>query len=134
MMRWISGFTLLATTSGCVVYDTGAPPVGPTITYADAGCYPDDNYRDFVWYFEADVADGNGGVTVVQVYADVFDDVSGRWVDGFDLYPEQGLTWSSAWVGGSTWLDCQYPYYSVDLTAETANGLMDVVTVFPRAW
>lgn len=123
----------------CVVYATDNgddPPVNraPKFTYADAGCYPDDAYRDFVWYFDVDVDDPDGYLDVTEVYADVYDTWDGAWVDGFELYPEQGITWYSAWVGDSTWLDCTYGGYVVDFTALDSFGASDVVSVIPATW
>lgn len=126
--------------AGCVLTVDPSPPGGggpdvapanPTITYADAGCYPDSAYHDFVWYFEADVNDRFGQDDVGAVYADVYDTWNGEWVDGFDLYPDSGVTWYSAWVGGSTWLDCTYGGYEVDLTGVSVDGSFDVVTLVP---
>lgn len=123
----------LALAPACIVVDGTGPGPGPneplTITYADAGCFWDDYYRDDVVFFDIDAADGNAGLDVESVWADVYDDRSGGWVDGFELYPEQGITWYSAWIGSSTYVDCGYPYYSVDFTAQTWDGRVDVVTV-----
>lgn len=127
-------FALPALSTGCVVYaNRGPAPVDrhPEITYADAGCYWDAAYRDYVWYFEADATDPNGGGDVVEVYADVYDLTTGEWVDGFDLSPDVGVTWYSAWVGSSTYLDCTRPVYSVAITAVDATGLWDLATVDP---
>lgn len=127
---------------GCVVY-AGPPRQGPVdaipyITYADAGCYYDavtpDNpagYNDYVWWFEADAYDDDGTEDVMQVYADVYDDYTGEWVDGFDLAPDGGATWFSAWVGSSTYLDCTWPGYVVDITAVDYANESDVVTLYP---
>jgi len=123
---------------GCYfVADDGPPPpvnAAPFFTYADAGCEPDDYYRDFVWWFDVDVDDPAGALDVVEVYADVYDSWDGRWADGFELYPEQGVTWYSAWVGGSTWLDCTYDGYVIEFTAFDSFGAVDVVTVVPYTW
>lgn len=131
---------ILALSAGCTIYtDEGGPDPGPhnappVFTYADAGCYPDDYYRDFVWYFDADVDDPDGYLDVTEVYADVYDSWNGSWVDGFELYPEVGVTWYSAWVGESTWLDCTYDGYVVDFTAFDSYGASDVVSVIPTTW
>jgi len=117
----------------CVVYadppghvDLNDPPV---ITYADGGCYWDPSYSDYVWYFEADADDPDGPDDVKAVYADVYDGYTGEWQDGFDLLPDQGITWFSAWVGSTTYLDCTRPGYIVDITAVDSYGDVDVVTV-----
>ena len=124
--------------AGCFVYTDDPAPVpnnaAPFFTYADAGCYPDDYYHDFVWYFDADVDDYDGPNDVAAVYADVYDTWSGEWVDGFELYYEGDMTWYSAWVGSSTYLDCTYPDYEVDLTAEDIFVATDIVTVVPATW
>jgi len=121
-------------TSGCIVYTD--PPLpepnrAPELVYADAGCYWDYSYGDYVWYFDADATDPNGAGDVIAVYADVYDDYTGEWIDGFDLLPEEGITWYSAWVGSTTFLDCSQPIYVVDITAVDRGGLADVVTVAP---
>ena len=129
------GIAVAALTSGCIIVaDEGPGASPPVITYAYAGCYADDYYRDFVWEFEADVSDDAGGSSIAEVFADVYDDRTGEWVDGFELYPEGGITWYSAWVGGSTWLDCQYPYYVVDITAVAIDQRQDTVSVYPDTW
>lgn len=121
---------LLAVAPGCIVYADGSgPPPSANITYADAGCYWDSGYLDYVVYFDVDVADGENGRTVEAVFADVYDDVNNQWVDGFELYPEGGVTWFSAWVGSSTFVDCRYPHYIVDITAQTYGGDVEIATV-----
>ena len=119
---------------GCVVYTDPPhrePNYAPELTYADAGCYWDYNYGDYVWYFDADATDPNGAGDVVAVYADVYDDYTGEWIDGFDLVWEGGITWYSAWVGSTTYLDCTVPMYVVDINAVDRGDLADVVTVAP---
>lgn len=126
---------LASVLSGCVVYadppghNTGNSP--PVLTYTDAGCYWDYSYSDYVWYFEADADDLDGPGDVTQVWADVYDDYTGDWVDGFDLLPDQGITWFSAWVGSTTYLDCTWPGYVVDITAVDSYGASDVATLYP---
>ena len=121
--------------TGCFVsvggggMDTAVPDAAPTITYADASCYWDRGYDDYVWYFEADVDDWDGTVEVAGVYADVYDQWTGEWVDAFELYPEAGITWYSAWVGQTTYLDCEYYNYTVEFTAEDVYGAQDIVDV-----
>ncbi len=129
----------------CVVYDSDpAGPVAdtyvdagnyaPFIDWADAACGWDPVYYDFVWTFDADVDDWDGLGDVVAVYADVYDTWTGQWQDGFELAPVDGYTWSSAWVGGSTYLDCGYPDYVVDFTAVDSWEATDLVSVYPGYW
>lgn len=126
----------LVTLPGCfVAYADHEPPPAlneaPFIPYAEAGCEWDPAYGDYVWWFDADADDYDGPADVVAVYADVYDDVAGAWVDGFDLYPETAITWYSAWVGSTTFLQCGFPGYSVDITAVDSFDEADVVTVYP---
>jgi hypothetical protein len=134
-MRALTACAAFLSLPGCyMVYDDSAPPpvdTAPYITYADAGCFWDDYYRDDVWYFDADVDDVEGAKDIVAVYVDVYDTWDGAWVDGFDLYYEGGITWYSAWVGHSTYLSCGYPDYVVDFTAVDSWGDADVVSVYP---
>jgi hypothetical protein len=138
MLRLSPLAAALLAAPACVIYDTDGPPVArnsaPFFTYADAACGWDDYYRDDVWFFEADVDDYDGPADVVAVYADVYDDYTGEWVDGFELYPEAGITWSSAWVGSSTYLECGYPDYVVDFTAYDTFDMTAVTSVYPGMW
>lgn len=122
--------------SGCFVYtDPGpAPNQAPYFDYADAWCEPDNASHDFIWAFEADALDPNGANDVSEVYVDVYDTWDGAWVDGFPLDPVGGVTWYSAWMGSSTYLDCTYAGYEVDFTAVDIFGASDTVTVVPYTW
>lgn len=140
-MRLAPLVAALLAAPACIVYDADGPaprggPVNsaPFFTYADAACGWDDYYRDDVWFFEADVDDYDGSIDVVAVYADVYDTWTGAWVDGFELYPESGITYSSAWVGSSTYLTCGYPDYVVDFTAYDTFDATDVTSVYPGYW
>lgn len=117
---------------GCVVYSNEPPPnYAPAFLYADAGCYWDDYYWDYVWYFDADVDDDLGPQDVVYVWADVYDTRSGYLEDSFELVPEAGVTWYSAWLGSSTWLNSTWPYYEVVLSAEDGDGAVSSVSLTP---
>ncbi|MBN1336136.1 MAG: hypothetical protein JXB39_09260 [Deltaproteobacteria bacterium] len=125
--------------AGCIVYDSDVrdpPPPNqpPYIAWAEAGCYWDGYGGDYVWYFEADVDDPNGAGDVIAVYADVYDDWSGEWIDGFELYWYDGITWFSDWWESSTWLDCYYAYNVVEFTAYDYFEAVDVVDVYPYVY
>ncbi len=116
---------------GCLVYGGGPRQVAvdstsPYISYADASCYWDDGYRDYVWWFEADVDDPDGDVQAV--YADVYDNWDGSLADSFELYYEGDGTWYSAWQQWSTYLDCEYYDYTVDISAQDSWDNTDVVS------
>lgn len=127
MMR-LSALTICLLSTGCYVSvhdDYGSAPAkdtAPKVTWADASCYWDEGYHDFVWWFQADVADGNGAGDVEAVYADVYDHYNGEWVDAFELYFDGGNTFFSSWQGRSTYLDCEYYNYVVDFTAVDSAG------------
>ncbi len=130
------------TATGCVVYPSGGggggtptPNYSPYITWADAGCYYDGGYRDDIWYFEADVDDGNGPLDVAAVFADVYDGRSGQWIETFELFPTADpYTWFSDWLGSSTWLDCYYGGYEVDIVAYDVYDAYDVLTLQPATY
>ena len=138
----ISAITLAMTSalsSGCVIYavdsDTTAPVSrAPSIEWAEAGCYWDPYYADNIWYFEADVRDPTGVQDVNEVYADVYDNWSGQWVDSFELFPLDNYTWFSDWLEYSTYLDCYYRDYVVDFVAYDYAGNMDVYSVAPYVY
>lgn len=122
--------------NACIVYDDGGPPpaanYAPIIEYAYAECYWDPYYADYVWWFEADVNDPDGAGDVESVWADVYYADDGTLADGgFPLDWEAGLTYSSAWQGLSTYLDCEWPGYFVEITAYDYSGAYDVVSVDP---
>lgn len=132
-------------TSGCVVYSDDGPSdvivvepggnVAPYILSADAGCYYDGAYRDDIWYFEADVDDGNGPLDVAAVYADVYDSYTGAWVETFELYPTNDpYIWFSDWLGGTTYLDCFYRGYEVDIVAYDSFDAFDAITIIPYTY
>jgi hypothetical protein len=100
----------------------GGYDYAPTVEWADASCYWDGAYHDYVWWFEADIADGNGLDDVRSVTADVYDGWTGEWLDVFELDYDGGNTWFSAWQGRSTYLDCEYYDYIVDFEAADGQG------------
>ncbi|MEL6349674.1 MAG: hypothetical protein AAFV53_41605 [Myxococcota bacterium] len=133
------------TLSGCVVYSDGGVGGGgggatpfnfsPFVSYADAGCYYDGAYQDNIWYFEADVDDGDGPLDITQVYADVYDGYTGQYIETFELYPTNDpYIWFSDWLEYSTYLDCYYRGYEVDIVAYDAYDAFDVVTVLPATF
>lgn len=132
---------LFAALPACIVVDDHHPEPAPYVNYApylnygEAGCYWDDYYRDFIWYFEADVDDPNGVYDVISVWADVYDGPTGVMVDSFELYPTNDpYVWFSDWLGGSTYLSCGYPDYEVDLVAYDSYEAYGVVTVYPYVY
>lgn len=120
--------------SGCLVYTDGSDPTpnsAPWFEYADAGCVWDRGYQDYVWFFDVDVNDDTGADSVQFVWADVYDNRTGELVDSFDLQPEPGMSWYSAWVGSTTFLDPGYPNYEVFIQAEDPRGEIGTTSVFP---
>lgn len=120
----------------CIVYEDDVhQPAGnaaPWIEYAYAECYWDPAYADYVWWFEADVDDPDGASDVESVWADVYYIDDGALADGgFELVWYDGITYDSAWVGASTYLDCTWPGYFVEITAYDYAGAYDVVSVDP---
>jgi hypothetical protein len=127
--------------SACVVYTDDKDPFpepdptpanyAPYVLSAEAGCYWDPSYRDYVWTFDADVDDPNGWGDVFEVWADVYDDTTGAWVDSFYLNPVDEFYWSSAWLQASTWLDAAFPYYVIDFVPYDYSGASSVASVLP---
>ncbi len=104
----------------------------PYIFSADAGCFWDAAYRDDIWTFEADVDDADSPFDVVAVYADVYDERTGIWVDSLPLYPtDDPYFWVSDWAGHSTYLDCHYGGYVVDFVAYDSLDAIDIISVYP---
>lgn len=140
MRRFLTSLVLasLATgATGCIVYETDVNDVSnysPTITWAEAGCFWDSVYGDYVWYFDTDVDDPNGPGDIKSVYADVYDSWSGEWVDSFELYKYGRYNWYSDWLQASTWLDCTYPDYVVDFVAYDYQGKSDLYSVYPYTY
>ena len=138
----------LATTAltGCIVIEDDNPGCStcggggavvvtnyaPEIWDGDAGCYYDGYERDDIWYFEAEVDDRDGLSDITMVWADVYDEFDGTLVESFELYEtnEPGIYFSD-WLGRSTWLDCGYPHYTVDIVVYDTFEDFDVLTLFP---
>lgn len=128
------------TSSGCAIY-TDSPDVvhvekesynyAPEAYLVEAGCYWDSYYGDYVWYFDAEVDDPNGWGDVMEVWADVYDEYTGEWIDSFYLEPMDEFYWTSAWLQGSTWLDYYYPYYVVDFVPYDYAGAYSITSVYP---
>lgn len=143
--RLITALTALSLASGCVVYDNDGPrdqPPAPTyvnyspgIAWAEAGCYWDDYNQDFIWWFQSEVFDDNGRQDLTGVYADVYD-VYGNYIDGFELYQEDRDpdVWFSDWLQYSTYLDCYYGGYQVDIIAYDSYEDYGAVTVIPATY
>lgn len=131
---------------GCVVYgsdddccDAPHPPPPPPpapvnhlpyVYDAQAGVYWDGHYHDDIWYFDATVGDPDGLYDVAEVWADIYDDWTGEYVDTFELYPTADPNvWFSDWLGSSTWLDPWYGYYGVDFVVYDVHGESGYATV-----
>ena len=134
---------------GCIIVDEGPSPSSnpgggndavwtnsaPTIDWATSGCYWDSYYYDDIWYFEADVFDADSVWDVTAVYADVYDGWTGEWVDSFELYETTDpKVWFSDWLGSTTYLDCYYSDYEVDIVVYDSMDAYDVLTISPDTY
>lgn len=130
--------------SGCVVHssDVDRAPVAvvvdnfvPEILEADVGVFYDAREFDDVWYFDATVDDYDGALDVTQVWADVYDDVTGINVASYELYPTDDVNfWTLEIFGSTSGLDPFYPYYSVDIVAYDTFSDYDIYTVLPATY
>lgn len=131
----------------CVVYDHSddnyvpPPPPPPVVNYApyvdgaEAGVYWDAGLRDDIWYFDAVADDPDGVYDVTEVWADVYDDYTGEYLESFELYPTNDpYRWYSDWLGSSTWLDPFYTGYSVDFVAYDSYGETGYATVWAYSY
>jgi len=139
MTRAIWPALALSLTTGCIVYEDPGVPGGPNhapfVQQADAGCYWDPVYQDDIVYFDATVTDPDGPYGVVSVWADFYDSRTGAWVDTFDLYPTNDPSvWFSDWLGRSTYVDCYYGGYVVDITATDNADATDVLSIIPATY
>jgi hypothetical protein len=123
---------LLLPLTGCVVYAGGPAPVNsePWFSYADAGCMWDAGYRDYVFFFDVDVEDDLGPEDVQAVWVDIYNSRNGEWVDGFELAPEPGKSWYSAWIGSTTFLDPGFPDYEAFFQAQDGDGAIGTTSVY----
>jgi len=141
-------------TSGCVVHTSGSGSSShghtdvevtisheasynesPSVEWADGGCYYDHYGDDYVWYFEADAFDPDGLFDVVAVYADVYDEYTGTLEDSFELFDtDDPYFWFSDWWGSSTYLDCHYDGYVVDIVAYDYEDYTDVYSFWPAVY
>src|SRR5690606_37681328 len=133
-------------TTGCVVYEHDdhvyVPPPSPAVNRApyvidtEAGCYWDDYYYDDIWYFDAVVGDPDSVWDVASVWADVYDLNRGdRLVETFELYPTNDpAVWFSEWLGSTTYLDCFYRGYVVDIVVYDQLDAWGVSTTTPYTY
>ena len=136
----------LAVSTGCIFVDDGNDPViiddtpmfvnsAPFVDDAAAGCFFDDFNLDDVWYFEALVDDPDGVLDVMQVWADVYDDRTGELVQSFELYPtDDPFLWYSDWLASTTYLNCWYDLYSIDVIAYDSFDDWSAVTILPATY
>jgi hypothetical protein len=111
--------------------ETPGENVAPEIEEAAAGCYWSPAYNDYIWWFAATIWDANGFGDVQVVYADVYEYGTGEWVDSFEMYDETDdpMIWYSDWLEYSTWLDCSYGDYFVDITVFDEDDAWDFTQV-----
>ncbi len=135
----------LVSLSGCVVhsYDIDEPPppvvvpdnYAPEILDAYAEVAFDAYNADDIWTFEATVDDLDGAMDVISVWADVYDEYDGSWVESFELFPtDDPRFWFSDWLGSTTLLDPYYPNYTVDIVAYDTFEDYDAVTIVPLTY
>jgi hypothetical protein len=147
MTRLLALATALAVTTGCIYVDDNDPPppsapviiepvnAAPYVLDGFSGCFYDSYNRDDVWYFDASTDDPDGVFDVVQVWADVWDDRTGELVQSFELYPtDDPYIWYSDWLVSTTFLDCWYPFYSVDIVAYDAFDAYGAITILPDTY
>lgn len=145
-MTRIIALTLgIAALTGCVFVDP-SPPVHhdpvvvvtnspPVVFDGWSACSFDAGYNDDIWSFEADVDDADGVLDVVQVWADVYDDNTGELVRSFELYPgADPAVWYADFLASTTYLDCWYGGYSVDLVAYDSLDDYGVLTIYPDTY
>ena len=88
----------------------------PFIEWADSGCYWDSYYGDYIWCSRLMSLTQTAFYDVAEVYADVYDDYWGEWVETPELLQESPNpdNWFSDWMQYSTYLDCGYSGYTVE--------------------
>jgi len=154
-MRLLTLLALFLTTTGCLVYTSDdangrdnngrdnddlitfetVDNYSPEILWAEAGCYWDNANVDDIWYFETDVDDPDGVFDITAVWADVYDEWDGTLVESFELFStDDPYVWFSDWLGSSTWLDCFYQDYTVDIVAYDALDAIDWLTIVPSTY
>lgn len=147
MRTAILALSLAVLAPGCVIYasDSGdwdddwrdddvvvVTNAAPQVFDGEAGVYWDPRERDDIWYFDAWVDDLDGLGDITEVWADVYDEADGSYVESFPLYPDPVLAdvWTSEYYGSSTFLDPFYSGYTVDLVAIDQLGDEGGLTVW----
>jgi hypothetical protein len=144
MTRLASLAAVLSLGSACVIIDRGTtvnpdpwvpPNRAPVVFDAVSYCYYDAFNADDILAFEAWVDDPDGVFDVVSVFADVYDDRTGELVQSFELYPtDDPFGWFSDWLVSTTFVDCFYPFYSVDVVAYDQSDASGAITIFPATY
>lgn len=132
-----------ATLSGCVVHSYDNEPdvvyvdenYAPQVVDAAAGVFYDRRDRDDIWFFDAVVDDPDHVTDVVSVWADVYDEYNGAFIESFELYPTNDpYVWYAEYYGSTTLLDPFYPDYSVDIVAYDSYDDWDALTVWAETY
>jgi hypothetical protein len=108
---------------------------GQSIVFdAQAACYWNESYGDYVWYFDAWVDNPLGIHNTAQVWADVYFD--NRLVDSHQLVHDRAIGHEYHWfihkierLETNLWCGSRY---EVDFIAFDWDGGYDVLTVFPK--
>lgn len=144
MTRLLTLASLIAVGTGCIIYDSGPDTVvvdrdpvinrAPWVDDAWAGCYYDRANADDIIDFQAWVSDADGVFDVTYVQADVYD-ARGNLVQSFELYPtDDPSLWFSDWLVSTTFIDCWYGGYTVDVTAYDSYDAYGYLTIYPETY
>lgn len=146
MNRIFTVAAALAMIQGCVIYADGDGPAdddiiiiddnfAPDIIDAQAGCFYDNYLAMDIWYFDASVDDPDGPFDTYEVFADVYDDLTGELIESFELFgTEDPYLWTSEWDAATTYIDCWYPWYTVEVVAYDFDSAWDQVSIIPETY
>ncbi len=150
MNKLLALTALVAMLPACLIYTDSTPSgdyydpgpdvvidynAAPQMLDAQAGCFWDRRLQDDVWYFDATADDADGPYDIVEMWADVYDDITGELIESFELVPtEDPYLWSVEYMASSVYIDCWYPWYSVDFVAIDAYEAWDSLLVYPETY
>jgi len=122
--------------NACYVHyrNISGPPGQSIVFEAQAACYWNESYGDYVWYFDAWVDNTQGFQATAQVWADIY--FNNRLIDSHQLFHDRTIGHEYHWFVDKiesleTDLWCG-DRYEVDFIAFDWNGGYDVLTVFPK--
>ena len=106
----------------------------PVVFDAQAACYWNDSYQDYIWYFDAWVDHSHGFHDIEEVWVDIY--YNGAFANSYQLVHDNLLGHEYHWfvhkkefTETNLWCGARY---EMDFIAFDHDGGYDTLTIFPK--